>query len=392
MRPFRIAVPQRELDDLTRRIAETRWPEEIPGAGWARGVPLGYLRELAEYWRGGYDWRAAEARLNSYEQFHTEIDGATVHFLHARSPEPSAQPLLLTHGWPGSVAEFIEVIDPLVDPAGHGGDPGDAFHVVVPAIPGFGFSGPTGAPGWGIERVAGAWATLMRSLGYDRYLAQGGDAGSVISLELARQAPDEVAGVHVNLLPPAPPPSPDAPAGLSPADQARLSRMLEFDQQRSGYLRLQSTRPQTLAYALTDSPVGQLAWIVEKFREWTDCAELPEEAVARDHILTTVTIYWLTATAGSSAQLYYEGADYLRRMLMPEPGERPAPVTVPTAVAVFPKDFWLPIRAWADRDLPHIVQWTEFERGGHFAALEHPELFVADIRRFARQLTSQPVG
>jgi epoxide hydrolase len=385
MRPFRIDVHQQDLDDLVERIARTRWPAEIPEVGWDRGVPLGYLRELAEYWRTGFDWRAAEARLNRYPQYRTEIDGTTVHFLHIRSESAGAQALLLTHGWPGSVAEFVEVIDPLVN----GPVP---FHVVVPAIPGFGFSGPTGDSGWGIERVAAAWGSLMDSLGYPRFLAQGGDAGSAITLELARQRPESVAGVHINLLPPAPPPSPDAPAALNPVDQGRLARMMDFEQRRSGYIKIQSTRPQTLAYALTDSPVGQLAWIVEKYREWSGCVDLPEEAVARDHILTAVTIYWLTATAGSSAQLYYEGADYLRRMLVPGPGERLAPVTVPAAVAVFPQDFWLPVRAWAGQDLPNIMRWTEFPAGGHFAALEQPAAFVDDVRAFARQLAALPVG
>lgn len=384
MRPFKIQIPQSQLDDLSARIAATRWPDEIPGAGWSRGVPLAYLRELAEYWRQSYDWRAAEARLNQFPQFMTEIDGANVHFLHVRSPEKDALPLILTHGWPGSVVEFLEVIGPLTDPTAHGGQPSDAFHLVIPSVPGYGFSGPTGQTGWDTERVARAWKELMRSLGYDRYAVQGGDWGSPISLRLGLADPDHVAGIHLNMLVTFPPPDPAAMSGLGADDLARLEFAGRFSQDGMGWQRIQSTRPQTLAYALTDSPVGQLAWITEKFKEWTDSATRPEDAVSRDHLLTNVTIYWLTATAGPSAQLYYESshtdADFARTW------GGPWPLTMPVGVASFPMDAVRPIRSWAEKILPTLSHWTEFGRGGHFAALEQPALFVQDVREFARSL------
>ena len=383
MRPFRIEIPQDRLDDLHRRLAETRWPAELPGDGWDRGVPVAYLKELAEYWRTTYDWRAAEARLNQFPQYITEIDNTNVHFLHIRSPEPQARPMIVTHGWPGSVAEFLDVIGPLTDPAAHGGDPADAFHLVVPTIPGFGFSTPVTDTGWNASRVAKAWAELMRRLGYDNYLAQGGDAGAVISLELGRIAPQQVAGVHVNMLLTFPSGDPAELSDLDESDLARLDRMARFEAELSGYMKLQSTRPQTLAYALTDSPAGQLAWITEKYREWTDSAKVPEDAVDRDQMLTTISLYWLTATAGTSAALYYEDAGRLRDILS---GAPPQPVTVPVGVAVFPKDVFLPIRRLAGRETPNIVRWTEFDRGGHFAAMEEPDLLVDDVRAFSRDL------
>jgi microsomal epoxide hydrolase len=385
MRSFRIEVPQSDLDDLHRRLDRTRWPDEIAGVGWDRGVPLEYLKELAEHWRGNYDWRAAEARLNRYEQFVTEIDGANVHFLHIRSAEPGALPLILTHGWPGTVAEFLDVIEPLTDPVAHGGSPQDAFHLVIPSIPGYAFSGPTGQVGWDTARVAHAWKVLMRELGYDRYAVQGGDWGMPISLRLGLADPEHVVGVHVNMCVTFPPPDPAAMEGLDQADLARLEFTGRFMQDGTGWQRIQSTRPQTLSYGLTDSPVGQLAWIAEKYKEWTDSAKVPEDAVSRDHLLTAVSIYWLTATAGSSAQLYYESshldADFVRTWA------GPWPLTMPVGVASFPKDAVRPVRRFAEQIIPTLTHWTEFDRGGHFAALEQPELLVEDIRAFARTLT-----
>jgi pimeloyl-ACP methyl ester carboxylesterase len=385
MRPFRIDVPQSDLDDLFRRIDGTRWPDEIAGVGWDRGVPLDYLKELAGYWRHGFDWRAVEARLNGFPQFVTDIDGVNVHFLHVRSPEAGALPLILTHGWPGTVAEFLEVVGPLSDPVAYGGDPGDAFHLVIPSIPGYGFSGPTGQVGWDTGRVAGAWKQLMSRLGYDRYAVQGGDWGMPISLRLGQADPEHVAGIHLSMCVTFPPPDPSAMEGLGEADLARLEFTARFMQDGTGWQRIQSTRPQTLAYALTDSPVGQLAWIAEKYKEWTDSGKVPEDAVGRDHILTAVSIYWLTATAGSSAQLYYESshmdADFVRTWA------GPWPLAMPVAVASFPKDAVRPVRRFADQILPTLTRWTEFDRGGHFAALEQPELLVDDVRTFARTLT-----
>lgn len=378
IRPFRIEVPQADLDDLHERLSHTRWPDELPGLGWSRGVPLSYLKELAEYWRTGYDWREHEARLNEYLQFTTEIDGQNVHFLHVRSPEPDALPLIVTHGWPGSIVEFLDVIGPLSDPRAHGGDPADAFHLVVPSLPGFGFSGPTLETGWTEQRIAAAFAELMRRLGYERYGAQGGDVGAGVSPDLGRVDPDHVVGVHVNAATigfmPFPPLDDAELAQLTDSEKARVARIGEFMAEGFGYAQIQSTRPQTLAYGLTDSPVGQLAWIVEKFKEWTHGTERPEDAVDRDRLLTNVMLYWLTGTAGSSGRLYYEGA---------HSGHWPQPSSVPTGVAIFAED--IAIRRYAEQS-NNIVHWSEFDRGGHFAAMEAPNLLIGDVRKFFRGL------
>ena len=376
MTPFRIEIPQERLDDLRRRLAGTRWPHEPTDTGWEAGVPLAYLKDLAGYWGTDYDWRVYESRLNEFPQFTTVIDGQTVHLLHVRSPEPEALPLIITHGWPGSIVEFMNVIGPLTDPARYGGDPADAFHVVAPSVPGFGFSSPLAATGWDTGRVALAWAELMNRLGYHRYGAQGGDTGAIVSPELGRVDPDRVVGVHVNNLGTFPSGDPSELAGLTEADRARLAQMTTWGRDMSGYAVVQATRPQTIAYALTDSPVGQLAWIVEKFKEWTDPnADLPEDAIDRDLFLTDVSVYWLTGTAGSAARIYYEGARAWGQAQKPSP--------VPTGVAVFPGD--LTIRPLAERD-HNVVRWTEFSRGGHFAAMEAPDLLVNDVREFFRPL------
>ncbi|MEV0401530.1 epoxide hydrolase family protein [Actinoallomurus sp. NPDC050550] len=383
MRPFKIEIPQADIDDLKHRIAATRWADELPGVGWRRGVPRGWLKELAGYWRDGYDWRAAESRLNEIPQFTTEIEGQTIHFAHVRSPERDALPLLLTHGWPGSVAEFERVVGPLSDPRAHGGAPADAFHLVIPSLPGYGFSSPLRETGWDVPRIAAAWAELMRRLGYDAYAAQGGDAGSPISLQLGRHDSEHVLGVHVNMLMTFPSGDPAEMAGLDEADQARLGALARFDAELSGYMKVMATRPQTLAYALHDSPVGQLAWIAEKFAEWTDNGGAPEPAVDRDALLTQASIYWFTKTIGSSAHFYYEGAAAVAQAIS---GVVPPPVPVPVGVAVFPHDVFLPVRRFADRDLPSITHWTEFDEGGHFAAMERPGALVDDVRTFFRTL------
>ncbi|MGW2420463.1 epoxide hydrolase family protein [Streptomyces sp. NPDC001709] len=386
--PFRLSVPQSDLDDLYDRLDRTRWPAELPGAGWEYGVPAGYLRELVRYWRHEYDWRAAEAELNRWPQFTTTIDGAKVHFAHVPSPEPDATPLVITHGWPGSIVEFLDVVGPLTDPVAYGGDAADAFHVVVPSIPGFGLSGPTTERGWEARRVADAWVELMRRLGYERFGLQGGDWGAAISRELGRAHPDRVIGVHLNLLPgaqAAAEPAEEELAALDPEDRERTLRSWrrwdEWSREGTGYAVLQSTRPHTLAYALTDSPVGQLAWIVEKFREWTDSEDLPEQAVDRDRLLTNVMLYWLTGTAGSSARIYYE-----RAHATGDRTARPAaPSTAPTALASFPADPQIPLRHKAERT-ENLVRWTELDRGGHFAAMEEPDLLIDDVRAFFRDL------
>ncbi|WP_204083050.1 epoxide hydrolase family protein [Asanoa ishikariensis] len=381
MRPFRLDVDQTELDDLNARLDRTRWPSSLPGVGWAYGVPRDYLEELVRYWRHEYDWRAAEARLNDWPQFTTTVDGALIHFAHVRSPEPDATPLIMTHGWPGSIVEFSQVVGPLTDPRAHGGDPADAFDLVLPHIPGFGLSGPTQETGWEHRRVAEAFGELMRRLGYARYGTQGGDWGSVISRELGRLRPSEVIGVHLNLLSGAHATSEPTAAelvALDPGERGRLlaswARTQEWLRDRQGYADIQSTRPQTLAYGLTDSPVGQLAWIAEKFKEWTDPRSGP---VDRDHLLTNVMLYWLTGTAGSSARIYYERAHAAYW------GGPPEPSRTPTALAVFPRDNFIPMRHIAARS-NNIVRWTEYERGGHFAAMEEPALLVSDIRAFFR--------
>jgi pimeloyl-ACP methyl ester carboxylesterase len=382
--PFRIDVAQAELDDLARRLAATRWPAGAPGGGWQRGVPVEYLRELAEYWQSGYDWRAVEARLNQYPQFCTEIDGTRVHFIHVRSPEPDAVPLLISHAWPGSIAEFLEVIGPLTDPRSHGGDPAEAYHLVLPSIPGFGFSGPVPDAGWGLPRIARAWAELMRRLGYQRYVVQGGDIGAGLSQTVAALDGEHVLAVHVNLMITPPPADPAEQATLSAEEWERLGRLIRYVTDGTGYMKLLATRPQTVSYGMTDSPVGQLAWVVEKIWEWTDCSKSPEDAVDRDLMLTHAMFYWLTRTAASANAIYFEMADILPVASTPPPV--PPPLLSPVGVAVFPQDLALPIRRLAEPGFPNIVHWSEFDRGGHFPAMEQPELFVGDLRAFLRTL------
>jgi pimeloyl-ACP methyl ester carboxylesterase len=392
--PFRIDVPQAALDDLADRLARTRWPGPLPAGGRDWGPGVADVAALAERWRTAYDWRAHEAALNAVPQFTTTIDGVDVHFLHVRSPEPGALPLVLTHGWPGSFVEFVDVLGPLTDPRAHGGDPADAFHAVVPSIPGYGFSGAPTEPGWDVRRIARAWAELMRRLGYDRYGTQGGDWGSAISRDVPIADPDGVVGVHVNFLVAPPPTHQSIPdEALTPTDAARRATLLSYAAQPPGYLRLQATRPQTLSFGLTDSPVGQLAWIAEKFTEWTD----PDTPVDVERLLTNVAIYWFGGTAGSSAQLYAEMARPVRDAGSgagggprdrDDPSRRPV---APLGVAVFPHDIVLPVRAFAERR-NNVVHWTEHDRGGHFASLEVPDLFVADVRAFFRGLRPGPAA
>ncbi|GAA1540963.1 epoxide hydrolase family protein [Kribbella lupini] len=372
---FRIAVPQDDLDDLRDRLARTRWPRELPAADdWSRGVPVRYLRQVVEQWLDNYDWRDWEARLNAFPQFTTTIEGQPIHFLHVRSPEPDALPLILTHGWPGSVAEFLEILGPLTDPKAHGGDPADAFHVVAPSVPGYGFSVPLKDVGWNHLRIAHAWATLMDRLGYDQYVAQGGDTGSVVSPLLGQVAPDHVVGVHLNggLAHPSTDPGyrPGDFDDLSPADQAKLAFADHVRATGTAYAELQGSKPQTLSFALSDSPVGQLAWILEKFHDWSDPAR-PLTDHALDHVLTDVCLYWFTNTSATSATLYAEPSSPLTKS------------GVPTGVAVFPTD---PAMRHILARTHHLTHWTEHPRGGHFAALEVPDLLVEDLRTFCRLL------
>lgn len=365
---FQAAIPQQDLDDLYARLASARWPDELADAGWTYGVPLAYVKELVGHWRSAYDWREHEARLNAHPQFLTTIDGQRVHFIHVRSPEPNAMPLICTHGWPMSVFEYLDLIGPLTDPRAHGGDPADAFHVVIPSIPGVGFSGPTTEPGWNSVRVARAWATLMRRLGYARYGAHGNDGGSQISPEIGRHDPDRVAGVHVTQLFSFPSGDPAEFANLSDEDQAALAFLQEFTASGGlAYNQYQSAQPQTLAYALQDSPVGWLAWVTQLFRESVDA----------DYIITNAALYWLTGTVGSSIRRYWDEAHTL------EPAD--GPTQTPTGVAIFAEDFQS-VRRFSDRDHANIVSWTHYDRGSHFAPHDAPDLLLADIRRFFRDL------
>ena len=380
IQPFTINIPQAALDDLHDRLARTRWPNELPGVGWSRGAALDYLKELAIDLATEYDWRKHEARLNQYPQFTTEIDGQTIHFLHVRSPEPNALPLILTHGWPGSIVEFLQVIGPLSDPRSHGGDPADAFHLVIPSIPGFGFSGPTNEPGWTTARVAKAWAELMHRLGYERYGAQGGDTGAFVSPELGHVDAEHVVGIHLNAATygfiPFGEVSEEELRTMTDTEKARIDRLNHYMAEGTGYFQIQATRPQTLGYSLNDSPVGQLAWIVDMFKEWSMPLEaLPEAAIDRDEMLTNIVIYWLTETGASSAHIYYED--------MHAGGWHDAPSSVPTGVAVFAND--VAIRRYAET-ANNIVHWSDFDRGGHFAAMEVPDLLVEDVRTFFRSL------
>jgi epoxide hydrolase len=366
IRPFTLDISQAQLDDLHARLANTRWPGELPGVGWSRGVPVGYLKELAEYWRTGFDWRAHEAAINRHPQHVVTIDGQNVHFLHVRSPEPDATPLLLLHGWPGCFTDFLDVIGPL----------SETFHLVIPSLPGFGFSTPLAGPGMGAARMGGVLAQLMTRLGYERFGIQGYDTGAWVGPEIGRQVPDRVLGIHVNSLLTFPAGADGEFEGLSDVEQRRWQAMQDFN---DGYLQCNSKRPQTVAYGLHDSPVGQLAWIVEKFKELTDPEDgLPEDSVDRDRILTDISIYWLSGTAGSAAQIYYEEISAGGNDWAPAPRG-----TVPTAVLVSARD--VTIRRWAERD-HNVVRWTELERGGHFLAMEQPELLVADVREFFRGL------
>jgi pimeloyl-ACP methyl ester carboxylesterase len=370
---FRIDIPQADLDDLSTRLAATRWPGEVTGAGTAYGMPLDVVQRLAERWQTGYDWRAHETQLNEFPQFTTVIDGQSIHFLHIRSPQPGALPLLLLHGWPGSVVEFLGLIGPLTDPGTHGGDPAQAFDVVVPSLPGYGFSGPTTEPGWDSARMARAFATLMTRLGYERWGMSGGDIGALVGRELGILAPDGLIGAHLLQIFAFPSGDADEAARMSDADRASLSGSTADFQSKAGYQKIQQTRPQTLGYGLTDSPVATLAWNAEIWTGWGDYAAYLDT----DNYLTHTSIYWFTRTGVSSARSYYEDAHS-------GAGYRDDPNKVPTAVAVFPQDYRT-IRACAER-ANNIVRYTEFGEGGHFAYTTHPGLIAGDLREFFASL------
>jgi microsomal epoxide hydrolase len=377
IQPFVIDVPQPVLDDLHERLGRTRFPAQIDGAGWDYGTERSYLEELCRYWRDAYDWRKAEAELNRFPQFTTTIDGQRIHFLHVRSPEPDALPVVITHGWPGSISEFTKVIEPLSDPRAHGGDPGDAFHVVAPSMPGYGFSGPTNERGWDTRRIASAFAELMARLGYERYGAQGGDWGAMVSTQLALVDAAHVCGIHLNLVIAGPPPGDDL-SSLTERDLAALGDVDRYLKEGMGYAQIQGTRPQTIGYLLDDSPAGLAAWIVEKFRAWSDCDGDVERSFTRDDLLTNLMLYWVTATGHSAGRLYYETMRSGRFGAGDD-----ARVEVPTGCAIFPREITRPPRSWAEARY-NVTHWTEMPSGGHFAAMEEPELFVADVRTFFR--------
>jgi pimeloyl-ACP methyl ester carboxylesterase len=369
--PFRIAVEEAQLADLRERLARTRWPERETVSDWSQGIPLAYLQELCEHWRERYDWRRTEAALNGIEQFTTKLDGLPIHFLHAHSPHDGALPLLMTHGWPGSIVEFSKVIEPLTDPPAHGGEPGDAFDVVCPSLPGYGFSGKPAAPGWNVEQIASAWAQLMARLGYSRYGAQGGDWGATVTMALTGADADHLAGIHLNMAVA----DPQALSGLgelNEQEQAALASFARYRRWDSGYSTQQSTRPQTVGYGLVDSPAGLCGWIVEKFWSWMDCDGHPENVLTRDELLDNVMLYWLPAAGASSARLYWES--FRARDFKP--------IDVPAGISVFPKEIFRVSRRWAQTRFSDLRHFGEPPRGGHFAAMEQPQLFVDEVRAF----------
>jgi len=376
IRPFTIRVSDAVLADLKARLKSPRVPDGLNGDGWTYGTDTAYLKQLVAYWRDRFDWRAQERSLNRFEQFTTNIDGLTLHFIHRRSKQPNALPLLITHGWPGSFVEFTKVIDPLTDPAAHGGRAEDAFDVVIPSIPGFAFSEKPRGSGYSPARIAALEAKLMARLGYQRYGVQGGDWGSIIGTQVALNDSPHVAGLHLNMCTAAAPPG-DPNEGLSEPEKARLKVRQTFQAEETGYQQIQGTKPQTIGIALNDSPVGLAAWIVEKFRTWCDCDGNPDTIFTKDELLTNITLYWVTQTAASSARIYYES-----RHATPDPGG-PRRIEVPTACADFPKEIiWAP-RRWLERRY-NITRWTVMPRGGHFAAFEQPALLVDDVRAFFR--------
>ena len=376
--PFRIAVPDSVLDDLRERLARTRWPDQIPGTTWEYGSELATVQDLCRYWLDEFDWRAAEARLNAWPQFEADVDGLHVHFVHVRSPHRDAVPLCITHGWPGSIAEFTKIVGPLTDPTAHGGNAADAFHVVAPSMPGYGFSGPTTETGVDIRRVARTNVALMARLGYERYGAQGGDWGAIATAEMGLLDAAHLLGIHVNMAVPRPPKGDDRMAGVLPEEIEGLQAVAEFRERESGYQHIQRTRPQTLAYGLTDSPAGLAGWILEKFRVWSDCDGNVFSRFTRDELLTNIMIYWVTGTINASTRLYYETfrAGHL--------GTTDARVEVPTAIAIFPKEIYRPPRVWCE-GVYNVQQFTRMPSGGHFAAMEEPALLVDDLRTFFRQ-------
>ena len=371
IRPFRADIAGTAIEDLHGRLRRTRWPEPQTVDDWSQGTPLSYARELCRYWLEDYDWPAAQRRLNQFPQFTTAVDGLDIHFIHVRSPLPTATPLVLTHGWPGSVVEFFKVIGPLTDPVGHGGSLSEgAFHVVCPSLPGFGFSGKPAEPGWGTQRIADAWDTLMARLGYPRYGAQGGDWGARVTMELGLRHPDHLIGIHLTMVPAIPAPGSQGD-DLTEAEQAALTAFARHAREGTGYSKQQSTRPQSVGYGLVDSPAMLAAWIVEKFHAWSDhTGDDPATVISREEMLDNIMLYWLPATGASAARIYWESFGKYT----------PSPIAVPAGCSIFPKEIYRPSRRWAEPQFPQLRYWHELAKGGHFAALEQPETFVNEVR------------
>jgi pimeloyl-ACP methyl ester carboxylesterase len=369
--PFEVRVTDAEIADLRERLARTRWPEKEAVDGWDQGLPLAYAQELCAHWADGYDFGFAD-RINAFPQVRTEVDGLGIHALHVRSPQADALPLVLTHGWPGSVVEFLQVIGPLSDPAAHGGDPADAFHLIVPSLPGYGWSDKPTEAGWGVPRIARAWDALVHALGYDRYGAQGGDWGASVTTTMAEQQPDGLVGVHVNMAIAAPDRS--MLGDITPTEQKALDDLGVHRATGTGYSTQQATRPQTLGYGLTDSPAGQCAWIAEKLWAWTDCDGHPENALTKQQMLDDISVYWFTATAASSARLYWESFN----------SSHVSEVAIPSGISIYPHEIFRPSRRWAEQRFTDLRWFEELDEGGHFAAWEQPGSFVEQVRGFFR--------
>jgi len=372
--PFEINISDDEIADLKQRLASTRWANKETVDDWEQGIPLSYVQEVCEYWQNEYDWKEREALLNRFPQFKTNIDGLDIHFIHVRSPEENATPLVMTHGWPGSIVEFQKVIEPLTNPTAHGGNAEDAFHLVCPSLPGYGFSDKPTDTGWGVGKIADTWDTLMKRLGYDKYLAQGGDWGSMVTTCVGGQHPDSCMGIHLNMA--IAPPTEESMSDLTELEQSALAGMQHYNEKDSGYSKQQSTRPQSLGYGLVDSPIGQAAWIMEKFWSWTDCNGHPENALSRDEMLDNVMLYWWPATGASSARLYWESFNSPPML----------EVDVPVGVSVFPHEIFKSSKRWCEARYKQLAYHNVLDKGGHFAAFEQPELFVGEVREAFRAM------
>ncbi|MEC7735169.1 MAG: epoxide hydrolase [Pseudomonadota bacterium] len=375
--PFMIQISNDDLEDLKRRLLSTRWPEKETVEDWSQGIPLSYIKEISDYWINEYDWRSREEYYNSFPQFITNIEGLDIHFIHIKSPHEEAKPLIISHGWPGSIVEFHKVIKPLIDPVSFGGKAEDAFHLVCPTLPGYGFSGKPSQTGTGVERIAELWDILMNKIGYSKYFAQGGDWGSAITIAIGKQNKGSCQGIHVNM--PFAPPTKEALENPSERDKIAFEGLGYYQEWGSGYSKQQSTRPQTLGYGLVDSPIGQASWIIEKFYEWTDCNGHPENILNKEELIDNVMFYWLTKSATSSARLYWESFGSFG-------GNPEEKLELPIGCSIFPKEISRTPRSWAEQIYSNIVYWNELKKGGHFAAFEQPEIFVNEIRNCFKEM------